>query len=104
MCKQIIYRNSCAHIFWDSYFDKFSFFWKQIVFRFSNNKSNIRTDSYLSENIEGHNILHFSFDDTILLFKVITENEYESDFQNSTLGWSNYLHIKASLNNPCCSQ
>lgn len=64
----------------------------QSSFKETGNKSYIRKDSYVSENQVDSNIFHLSFDDTITIFEDITENEYYSIFDNSTLNWFKQLH------------
>lgn len=49
---------------------------------------------YTSNNKTGKNIFSLSFDDTILLFKDIYENNYKSIFQNQTLNWFQESHKK----------
>ncbi len=49
---------------------------------------------YTSNKKTGKNIFSLSFDDTILLFKDIYENNYKSIFQNQTLNWFQESHKK----------
>lgn len=60
----------------------------------SGNKSYIRNDSYIMGENTGRNVFHLSFDDTILLFKDLSEKEYTSIFNNPTLNWYKELHNK----------
>lgn len=63
-------------------------------FSAAGNKSYTRNDTYtVIENIS-NNIFHLSFDDTILIFKDLTQNEYKSIFDNPTLNWYKELHDK----------
>lgn len=67
---------------------------ERIDFSTAGNKSYARTDSYVVEENTGKNIFSLSFDDTILLFEDIKENNYDSIFQNTTLKWYKELHDK----------
>lgn len=66
----------------------------KVDFSTMGNKSYQRTDSYLSDDETGKNIFHLSFDDTILLFKDLNENQYSSIFEQPTLAWFKQLHEK----------
>lgn len=68
--------------------------YNQANFLTAGNKSYDRNDAYLVDNNTGKNIFSLSFDDTILLFKDINENNYKSIFENSTLNWYKELHYK----------
>ena len=64
-------------------------------FEDTGNKSYSRSDSYnLEDRLTGRGVFHLSFDDTILIFKELTENNYNSIFDNSTLGWFKELHTR----------
>ena len=67
---------------------------KSTQFSTVGNKSYPRSDSYKIEANTGKNIFSLSFDDTILIFKDINNNNYDSVFQNSTLSWYKELHEK----------
>ena len=56
------------------------------------NKSFTRTDSYAAENIAEDNIFNLTFDDTIDLFKDLTDTNYKSIFENNILSWVKSLH------------
>lgn len=56
------------------------------------NKSYIRTDSYVAEHTAQDNIFNLTFDDTVDLFKDLTDSNYKSIFENSTLSWVKTLH------------
>ena len=60
----------------------------------SGNKTYIRTDSYVEDLNTGKNIFSLSFDDTILIFEDIDNNNYDSVFENSILNWYKELHDK----------
>lgn len=66
------------------------------------NKSLPRNESYVVENNFQDNeykIFHLSFDDTINIFKDITEkkDKYSSIFENSTLEWLKTLHEETGI-------
>ena len=62
-------------------------------FKETGSKSLQRSDSYLAELSQGSNkIFHLSFDDTIMCLKDISENDYESIFDNPTFSWLRELH------------
>lgn len=61
------------------------------------NKSLPRSEFYVKDNTQLYNdqkIFHLSLDDTINIFKDITDNEniYLSVFENPVLGWLKSLH------------
>lgn len=51
-----------------------------------------RTDLYVDEECTQGKYFHLSFDDTIECFKDITENDYNSIFENPTFLWFKKLH------------
>lgn len=64
-------------------------------FEDAGNKSYFRSDAYnIEEEQTGRNIFHLSFDDTILIFEDLAENDYNSIFDSPTLGWFKKLHEK----------
>lgn len=56
------------------------------------NKSYVRTDSYVVENEVQDNIFNLTFDDTVDVFMDLTNSNYKSVFENSTLSWAKDLH------------
>lgn len=63
-------------------------------------KSAERTDAYVLEKQEtAEKVFHLSFDDVINVFRDLTINEsnYNSLFENSTLGWLKELHEKYGI-------
>lgn len=68
--------------------------YEQVNFTSAGNKSYTRTDSYVLENNTGNNIFNLTFDDTIDLFEDLTNSNYKSIFENSTLSWAKTLHDK----------
>lgn len=70
------------------------------------NKSLPRSESYVKNNTEPCNDMeyfHVSFDDTINIFKDITDNEnrYFSIFDNPMLGWLKSLHQETGVKVSC---
>lgn len=64
-------------------------------FEDAGNKSFLRSDTYDTEDEQtGRGIFHLSFDDTILIFKDLSENNYNSIFDNSILKWYKELHTQ----------
>ncbi len=61
------------------------------------NKSFNRHEVYQDENMMDDKKFHFSIDDTILCFKDLTENEYNSIFENTTFAWLKELHEKYGI-------
>lgn len=64
----------------------------EVDFSTTGNKSYTRTDSYKKDVNTGQNIFNLSFDDTIIIFEDISENDYNSIFDNQTLNWYRQLH------------
>lgn len=64
----------------------------EVDFSTTGNKSYTRTDSYKKDVNTGQNIFNLSFDDTIIIFEDIYENDYNSIFDNQTLNWYRQLH------------
>ena len=64
----------------------------EVDFSTTGNKSYTRTDSYKKDVKTGQNIFNLSFDDTIIIFEDISENDYNSIFDNQTLNWYRQLH------------
>lgn len=59
------------------------------------NKSFSRSDAYdIEEEQTGRNIFHLSFDDTISVFEDLSDNDYNSIFDSSIMGWYKELHEK----------
>lgn len=67
---------------------------KKEDFSTAGNKSYVRNDTYRVNEYSGNNIFHLSIDDTILIFKDLVENEYNSIFENPTLKWCKEIHDK----------
>ena len=58
------------------------------------NKSLPRVQNYIEEQLVDDKIFHLSFDDVIQCFEDISENEYDSLFENSTFAWMKNVHDK----------
>ena len=70
------------------------------------NKSLSRSESYVKDNTQLYNDkmnFHLSLDDTINIFKDITDNEnrYLSIFENPMLGWLKSLHQETGVKVSC---
>lgn len=62
-----------------------------------NNKSHSLRNTYNEEVNRDVKVFHLSFDDTIQIFEDITNNNYLSVFENSTLAWFKSLHDKYDI-------
>lgn len=71
-------------------------------FLVAENKSYIRTDSYVVDNNEyKEKLFHLSFDDTVLIFKDIENKKPQSIFNVPTIAWFKELHDKYGITISC---
>ena len=67
----------------------------------SSNKSLERSDFYVQEHDYGQKVFHFSIDDTIDAFSDISNNRYDSIFQNEMFAWLRDLHDEYGVKTSC---
>lgn len=67
----------------------------------TSNKSLKHVDTYTQEQDYAQRIFHFSIDDTIEAFIDISNNKYESVFQNELFAWLKTLHDQYGLKTTC---